>query len=209
MSKDAIRARAGFTAVELGFVLAIVMAVVGAGTSAMLPGLRKASLSESLATIEEACRSARHLAMAERDAETDYYGVVLYRDGGRNWVAITQGDVASRGTILVDDVGVPRFRAQLPESVTVFAGVDHDGAAHLADGAEVGWLYHHRSGYLSARNGLNITPTFLGVKEAELASKGLAGASILLGSLSLRTRDGALGRSITIYASGILATEEL
>lgn len=201
---------AGFTAVELVLVIAVALALVGAGSTAMLPSLRKAALNESLASVEKACRTARQLAMAERDTAAEHYGVVLYRDGGQTWVAVTRSDgIPGVADIALDPDGAPRFRRALAGSIGIWRGSDHASSEVLSEGEVLGWLYHHRTGYLSATADLNITPTFLGVTATELTAQGVVGGSSLLGALSLRSLDGSDLRAVEIYASGIMSAAEL
>jgi type II secretory pathway pseudopilin PulG len=206
--------RRGFTAVELVMVIAVALAVVGAGSSAMLPSLRKAALNASLSSLEEACRTARQLAMAERDTAAEHYGVVCYRQGGQTWVAVTQGSAGDTvlprsGDVLEDADGRPRYRQALSPSIGIFSGIDQASASILAEGESMGWFYQHRTGYLSATANLNIIPTFLGVTASELAAHGLLGGSSMLGALSLRSLDGRNVRVVQIYASGIMSAAEL
>lgn len=201
--------RSGFTAVELAMVLAVALAVVGAGSSAMLPSLRKAALNESLATVEEACRTARQLAISGRALSSDYYGVVLYRESGQTWVAVSHGPSPDQTQLALDPAGQPRYRSALVGSIGFFTGSDHASAQVLAEGEVVGWLYHHRTGYLTADNALNVTPTFVGLEASELTDAGIIGGRTLLGALSLRTFDQRYARAISIYASGIMSAAEL
>ncbi|MBA3683926.1 MAG: hypothetical protein H0W72_01595 [Planctomycetes bacterium] len=200
------RGRAAFTAIELAVVLSIVLILVSTGTIATLPMLRRSAFTQSLGKLEDVAAQARMLARRSADL-TNFYGVVVRRNGAVTEAAITFGTSATWTKRVIGAGGAELALVDLGPAVVIYGGNSHAGATAMAAGAEFGWMYRSVSGRVASSSVATLVPAFIGVTSAELTSAGIIDSAVLVDqALSLRSQDQRQVAAIAVYANGAMST---
>ncbi len=178
---DRMPARRGFSGVEILIVLSV-MAVLASMTMPMLlVSMRRARVHEAANAIMEVSSQARRLERRVTSG-ADYYGVVIYNQPVGpipRCVALTYA-----GSILMEG-GKPVSLRPINANVDVF-----DGGASLVNGATNSqWMYRHRTAL-----------------PIQVAASTAPPVSIL--GLELRTLDGRLRSSVSIYSVGLINVQD-
>ena len=178
--------RGGYTAIELMIVLSIVSILSAMSAPSVVSAMRKAAITEGADIIAQVSTQARILAMRNQLTD-DYYGVVVgVDDDGRGYAALTYGQDATPGTIMLAG-SEPILRLNLKRTIMLTL----DGAPMEA-GTSIGWMHQYTTGAAIS------TPA----QSADPISVGTPGSAICE-SLGVRSLDGRYSASIAMFPVGL------
>ena len=220
------RSRAGFTAIEMIVVLAVICLLASMAGLAVVPAVRKGRINEATSAIVDAWRQARRLAMQRAQPGDDaHYGVVIAYDVVTDlpYIALIRGRPADADPILLARDGKPTLRFDLPAVASVWVG-----ARELRDlpNRRIAWYAQYRTGApmaaagagwsnvateIGTRPSLRAPPTLVGTRatpDSDSVPAVVAPGSAANPGLSVRSADDRVRRAIAIYSSGISLVSE-
>lgn len=129
------RPSAGFSAVELLFVIGILTLLTTIAAPTALKSLRRTATRQAASALVEAWNLARGRAFNEQPplgaGSPRHFGVVIHQDAASAWIAVVFDKVAADPAVLAEDgdvaanqpgTGAPILKVVLPKSVVVVVG---------------------------------------------------------------------------------------